>query len=130
MNDSPGPSPRRSNVLLWIVAGGGALLAVLVLAVALTRSQTGSAAPGEISPARLNGELASIIYLQKLAQGFDFHVHVVCQPNQGDLLHFACGVEATTAGRPPVFWTEFVTCAGPGEARAQRCQTASGYSLQ
>lgn len=129
MKDSSGSPSSRSSALLWIVIVGGLALAAAALALALTGSGSG-AASGEISTTRLNQELASVLYLEKLSQGFDFKVKVVCQPNEGDLVHFACGVQATTAGRPAVFWTEFVTCANPGDAKAQRCETSSGYSLQ
>jgi hypothetical protein len=85
---------------------------------------------GQIDVAGLQEELATVIHLEKLAQGFDFTVKVSCVPSGSDGLQFACRVDAATPKRPTQSWTAVVTCRPPGGDNTQRCLSDTGEALQ
>jgi hypothetical protein len=82
----------------------------------------------QIDVAGLEQQLARMIHLQKLEQGFDFDVAVACLPG-GDELHFSCRVDATRPNKPVNAWNVLVSCEPPGRG-GHRCSSDYGDALQ
>ena len=105
-----------------------AAVAAALLVAAVTTGCGAQATGGTVDVKALNYELASVIRLDKLAQGFIFDVHVQCDPT--DASHLSCQVDALKPGYPDNSWNETVTCRPPRDPADYRCVTDSGYVLQ
>jgi hypothetical protein len=103
-----------------------ALTAIVAAAATGCGARTGG---DGIDVASLDFELASVVRLDKLGQGFEFDVHAACAPTS-DAFHFLCRVDAIKPNQPVNSWDETVTCGPPGDASTYRCATDSGYVLQ
>lgn len=114
----------RRITVKWAFVLFGALLCASILGGCGSTS-----ADGQIDVPRLQQELARVIHLEKLAQGFDFTVDVSCSPSANDGLHFDCHVDLARANNPTQSATVIVTCRPPG-AEAQRCVSDTGDALQ
>lgn len=121
----PGNVPRRKSRAARVGANPAAAVLMASLTVACGRENG-----AQIDPARLNEELARVMYLVKNAEGFDYQIQVVCRGSGGNALTFICHVDATTPGHPLNEWDETVTCQPVQDVDVPRCATASGYTLQ
>jgi hypothetical protein len=117
----------RHRVHTWAAAAAAAVAIVAVVATVATGRA--ARAPGdEIEVAALNFELASVVRLDQLRQGFEFDVHAACTATNAS--QFSCRVDAIKPGYPVNSWDETVTCGPPGDGSTYRCATESGYVLQ
>ena len=99
--------------------------------LAFAAAGCGTASDDTIDAARMNEQLARIVFQIKLAQGFDFpRIHVTCEGASSDGLHFTCHVAAKRPRWPLNEWDETVSCQPPGDTDTPRCTTNSGYALQ
>jgi hypothetical protein len=106
------------------------LLSGTLLCASLAAGCGASSNGGQIDVPGLQHELATVIHLEKLVQGFDFTVNVSCLPSASGDLQFACRVDAATPNRPTLSWTVMVTCHPPGTQSVQRCVSDTGEALQ
>jgi len=113
-----------------IVVKWSFLLSITLLCASLAAGCGASSSGGQIDVPGLQHELATVIHLEKLVQGFDFSVDVSCVPSASGDLQFACRVDAATPNRPTLSWTVMVTCHPPGTDGAQRCVSDTGDALQ
>jgi hypothetical protein len=81
-----------------------------------------------VSVPRIERELTAVVYREKLAQGYTFHISTRCDPSSNDLLHFVCAVTASGGSKPFTFNVN-VTCDPPGTVNGQRCESDSGDML-
>jgi hypothetical protein len=107
--------------------------AAIAIAVLVTGGATACAPSGSdgIDVARMNEELARVMFQVKHAEGFDYdQIDVVCRSTGGDAVEFTCHVDAANPGKPVNAWNETVTCQPASDVATPRCATDSGYSLQ
>jgi hypothetical protein len=101
-------------------------LALLAVAVLVLAGCGGSS----IDLDRMNLELATVLRLEKQAEGTDYELQVGCRPRGDSTVAFTCVVYALQDHVLRNTWFEQVTCRTPQPIGEYRCVTASGYVLE